>query len=74
MQRVLPLLLVLTTLLLATCNPLEHACQAAALRQAGISVTTHVVGFALTEQQTTQVRCIAEQGGDSSLAPTTPSS
>src|SRR5688572_5458926 len=47
-----------------TCDPPEQACQAAAaLRQAGIAVTTHVVGFALTEQQTTQVRCIAEQGG-----------
>jgi Mg-chelatase subunit ChlD len=47
-----------------TCDPPERACQAAAaLHQAGISVTTHVVGFALTDQQTTQVRCIAEQGG-----------
>jgi Ca-activated chloride channel homolog len=47
-----------------TCDPPEQACQAAAaLHQAGISVTTHVVGFALTPQQTEQVSCIAEQGG-----------
>jgi hypothetical protein len=47
-----------------TCDPPERACQAAAaLHQAGISVTTHVVGFALTPQQTEQVSCIAEQGG-----------
>lgn len=47
-----------------TCDPPERACEAAAaLHRAGISVTTHVVGFALTPEQTEQVRCIAEQGG-----------
>lgn len=47
-----------------TCDPPEQACQAAAaLHQSGVSVTTHVVGFALTPQQTEQVSCIAEQGG-----------
>jgi hypothetical protein len=47
-----------------TCDPPQQSCDAAsALRQAGIAVTTHVVGFALTPQQTEQVSCIAEQGG-----------
>lgn len=39
-------------------------CQVAAqLNAAGIALTTHVVGFALTEQQQESVRCIAEEGG-----------
>lgn len=36
---------------------------AGALHAAGIEVTTHVVGFALTPTQQDAVRCIAEQGG-----------
>jgi hypothetical protein len=36
---------------------------AAALHAADIALTTHVVGFALTEEQQQAVRCIAEEGG-----------
>jgi hypothetical protein len=36
---------------------------AGALHAAGIELTTHVVGFALTPEQHEAVRCIAEQGG-----------
>lgn len=36
---------------------------AGALNAAGIALTTHVVGFALTEAQQDAVRCIAEEGG-----------
>ena len=47
-----------------TCVPTEEACSAAAaLQSAGIDVTTHVVGFALTETQSAQVACIAQEGG-----------
>ncbi len=39
-------------------------CQAAAvLHAADIAVTTHVVGFALTNEQQEAVRCIADEGG-----------
>jgi hypothetical protein len=39
-------------------------CQvAAALHAADIALTTHVVGFALTEEQRQAVRCIADEGG-----------
>lgn len=39
-------------------------CQVAAqLNAAEIALTTHVVGFALTEEQRESVRCIAEEGG-----------
>ena len=41
-------------------NPCEVA---AALHAADITVTTHVVGFALTDEQHEAVRCIAEEGG-----------
>jgi hypothetical protein len=47
-----------------TCDPPAQSCTAAgALQQADVRVTTHVVGFALTPEQTEQVGCIAEQGG-----------
>lgn len=47
-----------------TCDPPQQSCQAAAsLRAADVSVTTHVVGFALTSEQTELVRCVAEEGG-----------
>jgi hypothetical protein len=36
---------------------------AGALQAAGIELTTHVVGFALTAAQQDAVRCIAEEGG-----------
>ena len=39
-------------------------CQAAAaLHAADVAVTTHVVGFALTDEQQQAVRCIADEGG-----------
>ena len=37
------------------------------LHQSDVTVTTHVVGFALTPAQTELVRCIAEQGGRPAL-------
>ena len=37
------------------------------LRQGAATVTTHVVGFALNEEQARQVSCIAEQGGGLNL-------
>jgi len=40
---------------------------AASLLQGDAAVTTHVVGFALTEVQRQQVSCIAEQGGGLNL-------
>ena len=47
-----------------TCDPPQQSCDAAStLHQGDVSVTTHVVGFALNPQQTELVRCIAEQGG-----------
>jgi hypothetical protein len=47
-----------------TCDPPQQSCDAAGtLHQSDVSVTTHVVGFALNPQQTELVRCIAEQGG-----------
>ncbi|MBA2597589.1 MAG: VWA domain-containing protein, partial [Chloroflexia bacterium] len=47
-----------------TCDPPQQSCAAAsALHQSAVTVTTHVVGFALNPQQTELVRCIAEQGG-----------
>ena len=47
-----------------TCDPPQQSCDAAsALHQSDVTVTTHVVGFALNPQQTELVRCIAEQGG-----------
>jgi hypothetical protein len=47
-----------------TCDLPEQSCQAsAALHQADVTVTTHVVGFALTPEQTELVRCVAEEGG-----------
>lgn len=47
-----------------TCDPPQQSCAAAnALHQGNVSVTTHVVGFALTPEQTDLVRCVAEQGG-----------
>lgn len=47
-----------------TCDPPEQSCQAAAtLHQSDVAVITHVVGFALTPEQTEVVRCVAEQGG-----------
>ena len=36
---------------------------AGALHAADIALTTHVVGFALTDEQHEAVRCIAEEGG-----------
>jgi Tol biopolymer transport system component len=47
-----------------TCDPPQQSCDAAsALQQSAVTVTTHVVGFALNPQQTELVSCIAEQGG-----------
>ena len=47
-----------------TCDPPQQSCDAAdALHQGNVSVTTHVVGFALTPEQTELVRCVAEEGG-----------
>jgi hypothetical protein len=47
-----------------TCDPPQQSCDAAsALHQSAVTVTTHVVGFALNPQQTELVSCIAEQGG-----------
>jgi hypothetical protein len=45
-----------------TCDG-DPCAAAAALHAADISVTTHVVGFALTPRQQESVRCIAEEGG-----------
>ena len=41
---------------------------AASLAQGETAVTTHVVGFALTQQQAELVSCIAEQGGGLNLS------
>ena len=48
-----------------TCDPdVQQVCQAAAaLHESNVAVITHVVPFALTEQEIAQVRCIAEEGG-----------
>src|SRR5688572_29691876 len=47
-----------------TCDPPQQSCDAAsALHQSAVTVTTHVVGFALTPEQTELVRCVAEEGG-----------
>jgi Mg-chelatase subunit ChlD len=46
-----------------TCDPPEQSCQAAAAVLHQRDITVHVVGFALTPQQTELVRCVAEQGG-----------
>src|SRR5215213_2119961 len=47
-----------------TCDPPQQSCDAAgALHQTDVTVTTHVVGFALTPEQTDLVRCVAEEGG-----------
>ena len=40
---------------------------AASLKQGNAAVTTHVVGFALTQEQQRAVRCIAERGGGLNL-------
>lgn len=45
-------------------NPCEVA---EALREGDASITTHVVGFALTQQQANLVNCIAERGGGLNL-------
>jgi hypothetical protein len=49
-----------------TCDG-DPCATAASLSQGDTAVTTHVVGFALTETQRQQVSCIAEEGGGLNL-------